>query len=735
MQFCAISYVIGAALACGTCVAAGIATNTIGGAPVPSTSVYRQPVIFGGFVQTVPAGQSIPAGAVNLLEGANVIATAALDSRGAYSMTVDSLPAGRHTLVVLYVPTGNYVTSSSPNILQVVNPAPTSTILTVPSQTALAAQVITFSAAVAHSPPSTGAPLGSVTFLDGATPMATVPVPSTGPAVYNGNLTLGLHSVSAVFNPSNGNALTSTSPAVALSVGNTVAIKLASNPPSPALSQPATLVATVTGASTPPTGTVQFLDGQQSLGTAALNAGQANIQATFNTVGSHSVTVTYNGDATYLPAGATFTVSVGQVQSTVDLNTSATNVTFGQPVTLTSQIGPPLSGVGAPAGQVTFFDGSNPVGSATPSSGLALLTLTTLSAGRHVFTAYYAGDANRQPAQSPPVVITVGLGPTLTNVTLTKSFAQQAALTAQVNVLPPSQGMPTGSVQFVDSITKVVLGSAALSSGIATASINLQGANPISALYVGDNNFAASTSIPANVVYMINAAGNASPAFAPDELIAIFGSNLARQVDQPDGLPLPRSLGSVTVDVIDAGNVSRSAALIYVSPSQVNALLPAGMAFGPATLNLTTAYGLVFPVQVTITPTAPGIFTANSDGRGVPAATILRVKADGTQIPEAAISFDSTGRKWVAVPIDVSTDSVYLLLYGTGIRNISGASSAPCLLNSIQVTPAYAGAQPGFPGLDQVNVLLPAGLSNAGTVTVQLTVNGQVANPVTIVIK
>ncbi|HJZ96048.1 MAG TPA: hypothetical protein VKE70_06055, partial [Candidatus Solibacter sp.] len=180
---------------------------------------------------------------------------------------------------------------------------------------------------------------------------------------------------------------------------------------------------------------------------------------------------------------------------------------------------------------------------------------------------------------------------------------------------------------------------------------------------------------------------------------------------------------------------SRRAALTYVSPSQVNALLPAGMAFGPATLNLTTGYGLVFPVRLTITPTAPGIFTANSDGRGVPAAIVLRVKPDSSQVFEPVIAFDSTARKWVAVPIDVSSDLVFLQLYGTGIRNIPDASAAPCSVGQAQIKPAYAGAQPSFPGLDQINVLLPASLAGSGTVTVQLTVNGQPANPVTIAIK
>jgi uncharacterized protein (TIGR03437 family) len=741
MTFRATGYILAAALAATTglapdCSAAVVNTQVVAGAPLPtSTSFYRQPITFGGFVQTVPVGQGVPIGSVILTESGTQIGFATLDAQGRYSIVSDSLLVGRHTLMASYVGTTNFGPSNSPNIVQVVNAASTLITLTASSTNAQANQVIAFGATVANAPPSVGVPVGSVNFYDGNTLLSTVPLPSSGPAQYSKALSIGLHSVSAVFAPADSNSLSSTSQAIAISVGNNVTIALAANPPTPAVAKAATLVATVSGPGTAPTGSVQFFDGLQSLGSAPLISGQCNIQATFTTVGAHNITVNYSGDSTYLASSANFSLNVGKVQSTITVNASTTSIAYGQPVTLTSQIGPQLAGVGAPSGQVTFFDGSNQVGAATPSSGFALLTLTTVPPGRHLFTAFYSGDANWQPAQSNPIAVSVDLASTLTNITLVRSSAQQATLSAQVNVLPPSTGTATGTVQFIDSLSHVVLGSAALSGGVATATIALQGATPVAALYVGDGNFGSSTSIPTSVVFVINAAGTVVPAFAPDELIAIFGSNLARQVAPAPGLPLPTDLGAVTIDVVDAVGVSRRAPLSYVSPSQVNALLPANTAFGPATLNLTTGYGLQFPIDVTITPTAPGIFTANSDGRGVPAATVLRVKADGTQIPENAISFDIGQRKWVAVPIDVSTDSVYLLLYGTGLRNIADTSAAPCLLNQTQVKPAYAGAQPSFPGLDQVNILLPSSLAGTGTVTVQLTINGQKANPVTIAVR
>jgi uncharacterized protein (TIGR03437 family) len=43
--------------------------------------------------------------------------------------------------------------------------------------------------------------------------------------------------------------------------------------------------------------------------------------------------------------------------------------------------------------------------------------------------------------------------------------------------------------------------------------------------------------------------------------------------------------------------------------------------------------------------------------------------------------------------------------------------------------PIYAGAQPQYAGLDQIDVLLPQSLAGKGDVVIQVTVDGQAANP------
>jgi len=109
---------------------------------------------------------------------------------------------------------------------------------------------------------------------------------------------------------------------------------------------------------------------------------------------------------------------------------------------------------------------------------------------------------------------------------------------------------------------------------------------------------------------------------------------------------------------------------------------------------------------------------------------VLRISG-GTATYQNVYSVNASGAL-VPLPINLSpaTDQVYLELYGTGIR---GHSSAP---NSVTVTAggvslsvAAAIAQPQYPGLDQIDVLLPPSLAGKGDVVIQVTVDGQAANP------
>jgi uncharacterized protein (TIGR03437 family) len=75
---------------------------------------------------------------------------------------------------------------------------------------------------------------------------------------------------------------------------------------------------------------------------------------------------------------------------------------------------------------------------------------------------------------------------------------------------------------------------------------------------------------------------------------------------------------------------------------------------------------------------------------------------------------------------------VYLSFYGTGLRGRSALSNVTVTIGTVTVSPIYAGPQPQFPGLDQVNVPLPLSLRGAGIVNVTVTVDGVTSNAVKI---
>jgi virginiamycin B lyase len=241
-----------------------------------------------------------------------------------------------------------------------------------------------------------------------------------------------------------------------------------------------------------------------------------------------------------------------------------------------------------------------------------------------------------------------------------------------------------------------------------------------------------SVSLPA---VSVSAASFAQGEMAAESIVAAFGSRLATATQAATALPLPVELANTRVSVRDSANVTRDAPLFFVSPSQVNYLIPAGTANGAATITFTSGDGRVSLSAAQIANVGPGLFAANADGRGVAAANVLRVKADNSQIYEApAAVFDAAQNRFVARAIDLGPegDRVFLIFFGSGFRFRSSLSAVTVRIGGVDAQVSFAGAQGGFVGLDQINVSLPRSLAGRGEVDVVLTVDGRIANTVTV---
>jgi uncharacterized protein (TIGR03437 family) len=197
---------------------------------------------------------------------------------------------------------------------------------------------------------------------------------------------------------------------------------------------------------------------------------------------------------------------------------------------------------------------------------------------------------------------------------------------------------------------------------------------------------------------MVNAASFANT-LAPGSLFTIFGRNLSYQARPAAGTPFPTDLGGVSVSLN-----SKSMPLLFVSPGQINAQVPFKID-GSATIRVTTPNGFA-ETTLTIRPTAPGIFTLGASG-----ATPAIVHATDGQLVSAG---------------NAARGGEFLSIYMTGLGEVRGDIAAgiaaptttlvPVVadvqvdLDGTTLAPSFAGLSPGFVGLYQVNVQVPAGL-------------------------
>lgn len=234
----------------------------------------------------------------------------------------------------------------------------------------------------------------------------------------------------------------------------------------------------------------------------------------------------------------------------------------------------------------------------------------------------------------------------------------------------------------------------------------------------------------------VSAANYRSP-LASESIAAVFGSELAVVTLPNAGGTLPTSLGGTQITVTDSAGTSRLSPLFFVSPTQANYLIPAGTVAGTATVTITSWSGALSRGTVQINPVAPGLFTANSSGRGVPAAVAERILANGSRSTVPVAAFDATQSQFVPLPIDLgtATDQVFLAAFGTGFRNRSALTAVTATIGGTPAEVTYAGPQNDFIGLDQANLRIPFSLAGRGEVDVVLTVDGLMANTVRINIK
>ena len=233
----------------------------------------------------------------------------------------------------------------------------------------------------------------------------------------------------------------------------------------------------------------------------------------------------------------------------------------------------------------------------------------------------------------------------------------------------------------------------------------------------------------------VNAATFAAGPLAPESIVSAFGTRLALETRAAAYWQF--LLGDTAVTITDRLQVERPAYVLFVSPTQVNFVLPAGLATGPATVAITSGDGLVTRGTVNIAPVAPGLFAANASGSGLASGFVLRSGNQYGPNYEPLAQFDRTLNRFVAVPVTVDApgETVALVLFGTGLRARDSLASVSARIGTTPLLVSYCGAVQSLLGLDQINLTLPATLAGSGNVQVEITVDGKAANPLRFTVK
>ncbi|WP_213804807.1 Ig-like domain repeat protein [Granulicella sp. dw_53] len=434
-------------------------------------------------------------GSVTFMEGGVTLGTGTVSGTGVATISISTLTVGDHNLHAVYSGNTNYATSSStPPLDQHIQQSTTTTAVTSNTNPVIAGKQVTFTATVSTVG---GTPTGTVSFKDAGVIIGTTTLNAGGVAIFpTSTLSVGTHSISATYNHDDNN-VASDSPAINQTVViATTALQFGTSVNPAIAGANVTLTATLSGNGGQATGLIHFLDGGTEIGNAAINgAAPVSITRSNLTVGQHTLTAFYGGDANDSPITSVPIVeSIQLATTTTSLASSLSPSSLGQSITFTANVrtnSPSL----APTGTITFQDGGATLATVPVSSnGSAAFSTSTLVLGNHTIVAVYSGDANQATSSSPAFTQQV-LQATAISITSSVNPSIAGKIVTFTAVLPGATGVvPTGTVTFRDGGT--VLGSSTISGGSASFSISTLtlGAHNITAAYGGDTNFQAITS-------------------------------------------------------------------------------------------------------------------------------------------------------------------------------------------------------------------------------------------------
>jgi len=236
----------------------------------------------------------------------------------------------------------------------------------------------------------------------------------------------------------------------------------------------------------------------------------------------------------------------------------------------------------------------------------------------------------------------------------------------------------------------------------------------------GDQNFTSGVAFTPRVAPSISGVVSASAfggftAVAPGSWVEIYGSNLAPDTRGWAGTDFTGNNAPTELDNVSVSIGGQAAFVDYISPTQVNAQLPSNIATG-GTLQLTLTNGTLAsaPLNITVNAAEPGLLAPASFKIGANQYVVAQHTDGSYVLPAGAIA---------GVGSSPAQPGETIVIYGVGFGAVTPSIPAGEIVSvenqlssSFQIsfgataaaTPPYFGLAPGFVGLYQFNVVVPA---------------------------
>lgn len=444
---------------------------------------------------------------IQILDGTTPIATVLPDASGTATFTHAFLSAGSHVITAEYAGDATHIGQRATWTEDVIDSYPVQVSITSTGSPSRVFDTVTFTAQVTSN---YGTPSGIVSFIDSAADTEPVVLDANGIARWStSSLLTGTHTITAKYNATGdyGEGSASLQQTV---VGRDAEAVLSVNPTSIEAGDSATLTATVMATNHGngiPQGTVTFYSNVTALATTTLNsAGVASIKTADFAAGSNQLTCKYMGNDAFSAADCNIVlIDVHASDTTLTIASSANPTPALSPVNFTAT----LTSHGNPvAGTVVFYvDGGRVQGAVAGGTGITSISLK-LPTGIHTVRAEFAGNNLFNPSSATTTETAVQNPTTTTLLPLPPPIYENQKIEFSVMVKTL-----TGSVQPYGTLTLMegagVIGTQTISASQSSSSVKIgvnsmtAGTHTVVAIYTpADNNFGASTSLPATFVVL-----------------------------------------------------------------------------------------------------------------------------------------------------------------------------------------------------------------------------------------